>query len=740
MNTALLPLALLCLAAAEKPAEQALRAKPKPIPAKGAIIEAIIGDLDDGNGDEAINLDGAQQFDLPDMDGWSHQQRQDWIVANKIDLLADYARNRWALATVNLMLKAIPAIKWDTVASAELDRVLSRATPSAQDDIEVLERGGVCYHLLTRGATAPVTFAFKTSEGNLGVLQVVEFREKPRGIKIRYKLEPPTQASRPETGSTRGTFLFVRTEPAGAEVLVDGRLVGASDDLFRIEPGVRTVIINLDGHDPEDEVVTIRAGRVTRLELKLTKEADSPVDPARTIQIPKADTPNADVVLDLASGQTMTPPDGDQTDFARLGKGDLFYMAGFLGCLRGAKPMLWDGERFVAMAAINDDRPPTRTRDVVADAPSQTPPIGKGGKKIVYQSVEVEMKPAATGYKLPKIPCRLLITTAESKHFDLTILSMSDEAGMKLEYRPANSSVVPKELLDEAAVREVISRYVHAIRQRDMRTLATCLANKKYLDADELGRLRNAMSAGLKMDEIREVHVGGSLAIVATPFVDIPDLGHGEPVSVVYNLTKQKTGWMIRDIDVENREGLKKELGYLRNTVPPNRNIANGETSAVKGARATFGPVVQRVFAPAIPRMGTFVDLESGKTFQVPEEVKKDSSGKKLIAWAKENKVDINVRVMPGPICYLGSLDSYFWRGDETNWQKTTADDVLTDRQLQEGELGYGNITKRPDELPAVYMFKTRECNGGLLEIVEFDESAADAVGVSIRFKLLRIP
>jgi hypothetical protein len=281
MNSALLSLAFLCLAANEKTAEEAVRTKPRPIPSKGALIEAIIGDLDNGEGDEAINLDGSQQFDLPNMDGWSQQQLRDWIVANRIDLVADYAKNRWALATVNVTLKEIPAAKWDTIASAELDRVLSRTTSSADSDIEVLERGGFRYHILNRGATVPVTFALKTSEGNLGVLQIVEFEEKPRGLKIRYKLVRPTQAPRPETGSKRGTFLFVRTEPAGAEVLVDGKVVGASDDLFRVEPGVRTIIIKLDGHDPEDEKVTIRAGRVTRLEVILTKEASSRVDVSR---------------------------------------------------------------------------------------------------------------------------------------------------------------------------------------------------------------------------------------------------------------------------------------------------------------------------------------------------------------------------------------------------------------------------------------------------------------------------
>ena len=547
MHATLLPLALLCLAAAEKPTEKAVRAKPKPIPAKGATFEAIIGDLDEGEGDEAINLDGPQQFSLPDMDGWSHQQRQDWIVANKIDLLADYAKSRWALATVDVTLKVIPASKWGTVASAELDRVLSKTTPSAQDDVEVLERGGVCYHILKRDATVPVTFAFKTSEGNRGVLQIVEFREKPRGLKIRYKPEQPTQASRPETGSTRGTFLFVRTEPAGAEVLVDGQLVGTSDDLFRVEPGVRTIIINLDGHDPEDEKVTIRAGRVKRLELKLTK-----------------------------------------------GLGSLHKMA-------------------------------TADPSEVKLTKSQLPVIEMGLKAYLLDTGDYPTTEQGLGVLIRR-PDDMPNSTWKGPY--------------------VNSTAIPRDAWENPI------RY-------------------EYMAGDQSPRIWSVGPDGTS--------------------------GTGDDITV-------------------------------------------GETSSGQGARATFGPVVQRTFTPEIPRMGTFVDLESGKTFQVPEEVKKDSSGKKLIAWAREKKVDINVRVMPGPICYLSSLDSYFWRTDETNWQKTAANDVLTDRELQGGELGYGNITKRPDELPAVYMFKTRECNGGLLEIVEFDESAADAVGVKIRFKLIRIP
>ena len=42
------------------------------------------------------------------------------------------------------------------------------------------------------------------------------------------------------------------------------------------------------------------------------------------------------------------------------------------------------------------------------------------------------------------IPCRLLITTAEKKHFDLTILSITDSnEGIDLEYREAEPALEP---------------------------------------------------------------------------------------------------------------------------------------------------------------------------------------------------------------------------------------------------------------------------------------------------------
>jgi hypothetical protein len=40
----------------------------------------------------------------------------------------------------------------------------------------------------------PVTFAFKTRQGGMGLLQITGFTENPRGVKIRYKLVQQSNA------------------------------------------------------------------------------------------------------------------------------------------------------------------------------------------------------------------------------------------------------------------------------------------------------------------------------------------------------------------------------------------------------------------------------------------------------------------------------------------------------------------------------------------------------------------
>ena len=75
-----------------------------------------------------------------------------------------------------------------------------------------------------------------------------------------------------ETQGNAQTLLFVRTTPAGAEVRLDGKKLGKSDGLFPVDPGPYKIVVDLEGHQPREQQITIRYGRITRIELTLTKQ------------------------------------------------------------------------------------------------------------------------------------------------------------------------------------------------------------------------------------------------------------------------------------------------------------------------------------------------------------------------------------------------------------------------------------------------------------------------------------
>ncbi|MBN1852430.1 MAG: PEGA domain-containing protein [Pirellulales bacterium] len=74
----------------------------------------------------------------------------------------------------------------------------------------------------------------------------------------------------------RSTQLYVSTNPAGADIKIDGQPRGTSNQLFQVPPGVKkmTIEVELDGHDPQQQEVEIRGGRITWIVLELASRAN----------------------------------------------------------------------------------------------------------------------------------------------------------------------------------------------------------------------------------------------------------------------------------------------------------------------------------------------------------------------------------------------------------------------------------------------------------------------------------
>ncbi len=139
----------------------------------------------------------------------------------------------------------------------------------------------------------------------------------------------------------------------------------------------------------------------------------------RTIHLPDADTKDAAVVLDLASGGMLKLPwkteqEGDARDFTRLGKGDLGFDSE-LFCLRGGE-----------VETVKDD--------------GSVEPLRVTGRK-----------DDAKIYRLPNIPCQLIVTTAEKRHFVVKVLEKTAKGGLKLEYREKKEAEKAKPPVESAA-------------------------------------------------------------------------------------------------------------------------------------------------------------------------------------------------------------------------------------------------------------------------------------------------
>ena len=76
-----------------------------------------------------------------------------------------------------------------------------------------------------------------------------------------------------KTSQKKDTLLYIRTDPSGAKVYLDGKELGKSNDIFAVDPGVGTIVIELPGHETNKKQVTIQANKVNRIELVLKPQA-----------------------------------------------------------------------------------------------------------------------------------------------------------------------------------------------------------------------------------------------------------------------------------------------------------------------------------------------------------------------------------------------------------------------------------------------------------------------------------
>lgn len=82
-------------------------------------------------------------------------------------------------------------------------------------------------------------------------------------------VEPPAAV---ETQTEARTELYVRTNPKGAAVSIDGQEVGTSNDIFSVSPGQHHVTLQLGDYRTHTSVIVASKDEITRLEVQLHRK------------------------------------------------------------------------------------------------------------------------------------------------------------------------------------------------------------------------------------------------------------------------------------------------------------------------------------------------------------------------------------------------------------------------------------------------------------------------------------
>jgi serine/threonine protein kinase len=155
-------------------------AAPGPTLSFGPVLERTVNDDNALVGNFLIDLDRGLLF-TPPKELKDKAALTAWMTENGIDALA----KRQRFFGIDMMVVPVPEEQWETITPESVREQLPAGKPNSPS--------------LMGDGRLPAVYLFRTREGGTGILQIVEATDKPKGLKIRYKLvrQASNQATRP---------------------------------------------------------------------------------------------------------------------------------------------------------------------------------------------------------------------------------------------------------------------------------------------------------------------------------------------------------------------------------------------------------------------------------------------------------------------------------------------------------------------------------------------------------------
>lgn len=155
-------------------------------PGFGPVIERVVNDVEETE-NQLLDMDTGEVSSITSeirTGQMTPEALADWIRSQGTDLYFKAEVEGSGIGGVGLSLVGVDDDQWENGTPGILRQELRNGHPG----LRTVESLGMRYYLLPRQPNIPSTFAFQTSGGGTGLLQLTGLAEKPRGVKIRYKL------------------------------------------------------------------------------------------------------------------------------------------------------------------------------------------------------------------------------------------------------------------------------------------------------------------------------------------------------------------------------------------------------------------------------------------------------------------------------------------------------------------------------------------------------------------------
>lgn len=205
-----------------KSQEQLKKLGPPTVGVFGPAMERVIND-DGEEKDWLIDFDTGKLFTHP-TEIPSEEALSRWIAENHIDAVGETGTSGPGIYGFEMAVIPIANERWETISPKELEGELSIA------------KAGTPVLMSAKG-DLPVAYIFKTREGGMGIVQIMEMQDKkkPRHLKIRYKML--LDQAKTAAGGWRKVFL-PDADTKGTDVVLDfasGELLPAGEGDRQLE-------------------------------------------------------------------------------------------------------------------------------------------------------------------------------------------------------------------------------------------------------------------------------------------------------------------------------------------------------------------------------------------------------------------------------------------------------------------------------------------------------------------------